>query len=207
MSSTTLNKVYFHKNARFKPVLNFNFSTHMLFRCIQKRYAEDYVKVRKDTFDSMNNVIKETEKIIEMQPKINSALQEINNYTDSYNSLQKDNQKYQREIDSLKLKNEKLEKENYNFKQKITIIIDSIKVLFRKALQKGTEIIKDLVVNEIKDFFFHERFDSRDVYDVSRGTSKEDELFEYSEIPSYYKQYRSSREEKNKKKDDFDLSL
>ena len=58
----------------------------------------------------MNNVIKETERIIEMQPKINSALQEINNYTDSYNMLKKDNQKYEKEIESLKLKNEKLEK-------------------------------------------------------------------------------------------------
>ena len=31
---------------------------------------KDYVKVRKDTFDSMNNVIKETEKIIEMHLKL-----------------------------------------------------------------------------------------------------------------------------------------
>ena len=169
---------------------------------------KDYVKVRKDTFESMNNVIKETEKIIEMQPKINSALQEINNYTDSYNSLQKDNQKYQREIKSLKLKNEELEKENINLKDRITMIIDSIKIFFRKALQKGTELIKNLVVNEVKDYYFEDRFDSKDVYDISRGTSKEDELFNYANIPDYYKEYdKNEYHKKEKNKDDFDLSL
>ena len=56
-------------------------------------------------------------------------------------------------------------------------------MFFRKALQKGTEIIKNLVVDEVKDYFFHERFDDKDVYDISRGTSKEDELFEYANIP------------------------
>ena len=169
---------------------------------------KDYVKVRKDTFESMNNVIKETEKIIEMQPKINSALQEINNYTDIYNSLQKDNQKYQKEIESLKYKNEKLEKENINLKRKISIIMDNIKIFFGKALQKGTEIIKNLVVDEVKDYFFHERFDDKDVYDISRGTSKEDELFEYANIPYYYKEYDENRyNQEEKDKDDFDLSL
>ncbi len=168
---------------------------------------KDYVKVRKDTFDSMNNVIKETEKIIEMQPKINSALQEINNYTDSYNMLKKDNQKYEKEIKSLKLKNEELEKENLNLKEKITMILNNIKIFFRKALQKGTELIKSLVADEVKDYYFEDWFDSKDVYDISRGTSKEDELFEYASIPSYLKEYRDGKEKKEKNKDDFDLSL
>ena len=168
---------------------------------------KDYIKVRKDTFESMNNVIKETEKIIEMQPRINSALQEISDYTNSFNSLQKDNQKYQKEIESLKYKNEKLEKENLNLKEKIAMIIDSIKMFFRKALQKGTELIKSLVANEVKDYYFEDRFDSKDVYDISKGTSKEDELFEYASIPSYLKEYQDGKEKKEKNKDDFDLSL
>ena len=129
-----------------------------------------------------------------MQPKINSALQEINNYTDSYNMLKKDNQKYEKEIKSLKLKNEELEKENLNLKERITMIIDSIKIFFRKALQKGTELIKNLVADEVKDYYFEDRFDSKDVYDISRGTSKEDELFEYASIPSYLKEYRDGKE-------------
>ena len=44
----------------------------------------------------------------------------------------------------------------------------------------------------------------KDVYDISKGTSKEDELFEYASIPSYFKEYQ---EDEEKNKDDFDLSL
>ena len=168
---------------------------------------KDYVKVRKDTFESMNNVIKETEKIIEMQPKINSALQEINNYTDSYNSLQKDNQKYQKEIESLKYKNEKLEKENRSLKNYIDFVLSKIKQFFRNMLEKGTEIIKSLTSDEVKNYYFNDRFDKNDVYDISRGTSKEDELFEYANIPNYLKEYEDKSNKKEKKKDDFDLSL
>ncbi len=168
---------------------------------------KDYVKVRKDTFESMNNVIKETEKIIEMQPKINSALQEINNYTDSYNLLQKDNQKYQKEIESLKYKNEKLEQENRSLKNYIDFVLSKIKQFFRNMLEKGTEIIKSLTCDEVKNYYFNDRFDKNDVYDVSRGTSKEDELFEYANIPNYLKEYEDKSNKKEKKKDDFDLSL
>ena len=168
---------------------------------------KDFVKVKKDTFESMNNVVKETEKIIKIGPKINSALQEINNYTDSYNSLQKDNQKYQKEIESLKYKNEKLEQENLNLKQRIELILNNIKIFFRKALQKGTEIIKSLVASEVKEYYFEDQFYSKDVYDVSRGTTKEDELFEYASIPGYLKEYRDNTEKKEKNRDDFDLSL
>ena len=168
---------------------------------------KDYVKVRKDTFESMNNVIKETEKIIEMQPKINSALQEINNYTDSYNSLQKDNQKYQKEIESLKYKNEKLEQENRSLKNYIDFVLSKIKQFFRNMLERGTEIIKSLTSDEVKNYYFNDRFDKNDVYDISRGTSKEDELFKYANIPNYLKEYEDKSNKKEKKKDYYDLSL
>ena len=155
----------------------------------------------------MNKVIKETEKIIEIGPKINSALKEINNYTDSYNSLQKDNQKYQKEIEALKYKNEKLEKENRSLKNYIDFVLSKIKHFFRNMLDKGTEIIKSLTSDEVKNYYFEDRFDSKDVYDISKETSKEDELFEYAEIPYYYKEYRNGIEKKEKNKDDYDLSL
>ena len=60
----------------------------------------------------------------------------------------------------------------------------------------------------MKIWVFYERFDDKDVYDISRGTSKEDELFEYANIPYYYKEYDENRyNQKEKDKDDFDLSL
>ena len=47
--------------------------------------------VKKDTFDSMNDVIKESKRIMEVQPKIQKVYEEIDNYTRSYRSLEKEN--------------------------------------------------------------------------------------------------------------------
>jgi len=44
---------------------------------------KDYVKVKKDTFDSMNKVITETKKAIEFQPKINELFSEVQTFTKS----------------------------------------------------------------------------------------------------------------------------
>ena len=44
-------------------------------------------------------------------------------------------------------------------------------------------------------------FNSNDVYDISKGTTKEDELFDYAGVPSYFKSY------KNYDKDDYEISL
>lgn len=46
MSCITLKKDDFHKDTKFHPILNSNFSTHILFKCTQKRYADDFIKGR-----------------------------------------------------------------------------------------------------------------------------------------------------------------
>lgn len=40
-------------------------------------FDKDYVKIKKDTFDSMNNMIKETKKIMEVQPKLQQVIKVI----------------------------------------------------------------------------------------------------------------------------------
>lgn len=42
------------------------------------------VLVEKETFDSMNNVIKETKKVIEFQPKLDQLFNEVDTYTKSH---------------------------------------------------------------------------------------------------------------------------
>ena len=44
-----------------------------------------------------------------------------------------------------------------------------------------------------------------DVKDIAKGTTKEDELFDYAGIPSYLKTSKKSYGDKNK--DDFEISL
>ena len=47
-------------------------------------FDKKHVILEKDTFDSMNNVINETKKIMEIQPKLEAVFKEVNNYTNSY---------------------------------------------------------------------------------------------------------------------------
>ncbi len=51
----------------------------------------DFVKVRKDIFDSMQNVIKETKKVMGFQPKMEQLFDEVNTFSKSHQILEKEN--------------------------------------------------------------------------------------------------------------------
>lgn len=164
---------------------------------------KDYIKVRKDTFDSMNNVIKETKKAIEFQPKIEQLFSEVDDYTKSHQILEKENKNLQREVKALTTRNQNLTKENNNLKTYLKAILEAIKHFFRELLQIGNEPTKTITTTEIKDYYDNNDFDTNDVYDISKGTTKEDELFDYANVPSYLK----TTEKDIKDKNDFDISL
>ncbi len=166
---------------------------------------KEYVKVKKDTFDSMQNVIKETKKAIEFQSKLESLFNEVDTYTKSHQSLEKENQNMQREIKSLKTRNHNLTEENNNLKSYIKAILKAIKHFFRELLQIGNEPTKEATTSEIKDYYDNKDFESKDVYDISKGTTKEDELFDYANIPNYLKTSKKSHNDRDK--DDFEISL
>ena len=176
-------------------------------------FDKKHVVVEKETFDTMNEAINESKKVMELQPKINEVFNEINNYVDSYNCLEKNNQKYQREIKSLKTRNNNLLQENNKLKSYIDTILEAIKRFFRKLLQIGNEVTKDATTNEIMDYYDNEDFNSNDVYEIAKNTTKEDELFEYADIPDYLKNnFNIRKENKDYKQDedvenDFDLTL
>ena len=166
---------------------------------------KEYVKVKKDTFDSMKNVIKESKKVMEFQPKMEQLFNEVETFTKSHQTLEKENNNLQREVKALTTRNQNLTKENNNLKDYLKAIIDAIKHFFRELLQIGNDKTKDRTTSEIKDYYDNKDFDSNDVYDISKGTTKEDELFDYAELPSYLKTSKKSYHEKDK--DDFEMSL
>ena len=168
-------------------------------------FNKSQVIVNKDTFDTMGKIVKESKKVIELQPKINEVFQEINSYANGYKTLEKENQSIQKEIKSLKTRNHNLLEENKNLKSYIKAILEAIKHFFRELLQIGNEPTKEATISEIKDYFDNQDFDSKDIYDISKGTDKEEELFDYVEVPSYLKTNKKSYD--NKEKDDFEISL
>ena len=165
---------------------------------------KEYVKVRKDTFDSMQNVIKETKKIMEFQPKMEQLFNEVDTFSKSHQTLEKENNNLQREVKALTTRNQNLTKENNNLKTYLKAILEAIKHFFRELLQIGNEPTKEATTTEIKDYYDNQDFNTNDIYDISKGTTKEDELFDYAGVPSYLK---SDETYNDKEKDDFEIGM
>ena len=149
-------------------------------------FDKEYVKVKKDTFDTMNKVIEQTKKVMEIQPKIQMVYKEVDEYAKSYKYLEKENQNIQKEVRYLRIKNKELEKENDNLISYMKVILKAIKDFFRQLLQIGNQLTKEATTNEIKDYYDKKDFNKKDIYDIAKNTTKENELFDYANIDKYY---------------------
>ena len=172
-------------------------------------FDKEYVKVKRETFDSMNNVIKETKKAIEFQPKLEQLFNEVNNFTKSHQTLEKENNNLKREVKSLTTRNQNLSAENNKLRNYIDAILEAIKKFFRKILQFGNEYTKDETSIEVKDYYDNNDFDMNDVIKISKGTTKQYELFDYVDAPDYLKTRVKDYDDfdkDNDKSDGFDMS-
>ena len=167
-------------------------------------FDKKHIIIEKETFDSMNNIIKETKNIMNFQPKMEQLFNEVNTFTKSHKALEKENNNLQKEIKSLTTRNQNLKKENNNLKLYIESILNTIKKFFRHLLKIGNENTKEATTKEIKNYYDNNDFDTNDVYNISKGTTKEDELFDYSNVPYYYRNNKVHNKDKN---DDFSLGL
>ncbi|MDD4624557.1 MAG: MobV family relaxase, partial [Bacilli bacterium] len=122
-------------------------------------FDKEYVKVKKDTFDSMNKVIKETKKVAELQPKIKKVYEEVDTYAKSYKAIEKENDNIYHELDILEYKNNKLENENNRLKRHLEAILKAIKEFFRHILKIGNKESKQEVVYQITDYYDNNDFE------------------------------------------------
>ena len=120
----------------------------------------------------MQNVIKETKKVMEFQPKMEQLFNEVDAFSKSHQTLEKENNNLQREVKALTTRNQSLTKENNNLKTYLKAILGAIKHFFRKLLQIGNEPTKEATTTEIKDYFDNNDFDMNDVVKISKGTLK-----------------------------------
>lgn len=171
---------------------------------------KEHVKIKKETFESIKEVINETKNVMEVQPKLESAFKKVDGFTSSYKSLQMTTKKLNKEVESLKEDNKQLQEENKSLKDIISTLLQRIKDFFRKILLHGNDYSKDETESHVIDLYLDDSFDQKDVYQISRGTSKEDNLYEIADIPDYYKEYNKNQKEiynqEDKNKDD-DLEL
>lgn len=169
-------------------------------------FDNKHVILEKETFDSMNNVISESKKVMELQPKLQAIFNEVDSYANSYKSLEKENQKYKKEISKLEYENQNLEQENRSLIYRLNGLFQLLKKFLRKLLQRANDYTKDETAEVVKDCYDNSDFDMGDVVRISKGTTKQDELFDYVEAPDYYKERVRNYEEDEYDKDDFVLS-
>ena len=112
----------------------------------------------------------ETKKAIEFQPKIEQLFNEVDTFTKSHQTLEKENNNLKREVKSLTTRNQNLSAENNKLRNYIDAILEAIKKFFRKLLQFGNEYTKEETSIEIKDYYDNEDFDMGDVVRISKGT-------------------------------------
>ena len=169
-------------------------------------FDNKHVILEKETFDSMNNVINESKKVMELQPKLQTIFNEVDSYANSYKSLEKENQKYKKEISKLEYENQNLEQENRSLIYRLNELFQLLKKFLRKLLQRGNDYTKDETAKVVKDCYDNSEFDMGDVVRISKGTTKQEELFDYVDAPDYYKERVRDYDEYDYDKDDFDLS-
>ncbi len=75
-------------------------------------FDKEYVKIKKNTFDTMNKVIDDDTNVMNLQPKLEKVYKEVDSYTKSYRSLKRENTLYENEIKALEFNNNKLDEEN-----------------------------------------------------------------------------------------------
>ena len=52
-------------------------------------FDKKYVKIKKDTFDTMNKIIDNATNVMDLQPKLEKVYKEVDNYSKSYQSLKR----------------------------------------------------------------------------------------------------------------------
>ena len=58
---------------------------------------------------------------------------------------------------------------------------------------------------EIKDYYDNNDFSMEDIVKISKGTSKEEELFDYVDVSNYLKTKENNYNKDNGKTDNFDM--
>ena len=137
------------------------------------------VKIDKDTYDTLNQFMNTSKKVIKDIPRNQALFKELTDYTKSYKDLENEKRNIQVEVQKLVYQNEKLPEENSRLHNLIHNILQTLKQFFHRLLKIGTEKDKDDVVLGIKEYYTQNLYDNFDLHDIVNDTSKEQEINDY----------------------------
>ena len=137
------------------------------------------VKIDKDTYDTLNQFMNTSKRVIKDIPRNQALFKELTDYTKSYKDLENEKRNIQVEVKKLEYQNEKLQEENNRLHDLIHNILQTLKQFFHRLLKIGTEKDKDDVVLGIKEYYTQNLYDNFDLHDIVNDTSKEQEINDY----------------------------
>ena len=137
------------------------------------------VKIDKDTYDTLNQFMNTSKKVIKDIPRNQALFKELTDYTKSYKDLENEKRNIQVEVKKLEYQNEKLQAENNRLHNLIHNILQTLKQFFHRLLKIGTEKDKDDVVLGIKEYYTQNLYNNFDLHDIANDTSKEQEINDY----------------------------
>jgi len=143
------------------------------------------VKIDKDTYDTLNNFMNTSKRVIKDMPRNQALFKELTDYTQSYKDLESEKRNIQYEVRRLEYKNKELQQENNKLKSLLNIIVQTLKQFFRKILKLGNENDKDKVVEEITSYHKLDLYTNKDLHDIADNTPREDEINDYLYTKNY----------------------
>ena len=117
-------------------------------------FDKDSVKVKKETLDCMNQVIKDAKKIEEMQPKMDSTFKSMKNFSDTLSETSRKNISLNREVDNLKFRNNKLEQQIGGLKE----TIDYLEVIIKAIIEFVYQLFNNFHIPKTKEEEFRHDF-------------------------------------------------
>lgn len=137
------------------------------------------VKIDKNTYDTLNNFMNTSKRVIKDMPRNQALFKELTDYTKSYKDLENEKRNIQVEVRKLEYQNEKLQEENRKLHKFLHSILQTLKKFFHRLLKLGTEKDKDDIISEIKKYHKQDLYDNLDLHDIVNDTSKEQEINDY----------------------------
>ena len=137
---------------------------------------KEYVKVKKDTFDSMNKVIDKSKEIINKSPILDNLIETAKEFVNDYKTLEREKKQLTKKVNNLQCENRKLKKENHRLENYIYNLLQGFKKWFTKILHLGNEKDKETVIEEINNHYDNGLYDKYDLYDITNHTSKKKEI-------------------------------
>ena len=143
------------------------------------------VKIDKDTYDTLNNFMHTSKRVIKDMPRSQALVKELTDYTRNYKDIEQERDNIKVEVKLLEKQNEKLQQGYDNLFNLLKTILQALKKFFKRLLKIGTEKDKDDVVDEIKEYHKNNLYDNEDLHDIADNTTREEEINDYLYTKNY----------------------